>query len=221
MLLLCDNHANQKSPSGQLLVISGRYDGVAFECRGYACSTINLIGTWREQFSARPVRLPSISVTFNCSRKVISVTFTFNSPSPVQNDQGTTSPTFPFGLVSLHAGGSEGHEFNMANFRHAQTAGYGFLPGPAGSGMENTFVAQAYDAGDPGDRIGKYTSNRFFASFLLQRRGMKQQGDGDTRCLMSSLRASLTDCLRLQISSGRPRRWTRRTRAITTSRYHL
>lgn len=29
---------------------------------------------------------------------------------------------------------------------------YGFLPGPVGSGMENTFIAQAYDAGDPGNR---------------------------------------------------------------------
>ena len=66
---------------------------------------------------------------------------------------GTTSKQFPFGIVSLHAGGSEGHPFNMANFRHAQTASYGFLPGPAGSGMENTFIAQGYDAGDPGDRI--------------------------------------------------------------------
>ena len=61
----------------------------------------------------------------------------------------TTDPTFPFGLVSLAAGTSEGHGANMANFRHAQTASYGVLPGPAGSGMEKTFVAQAYDAGDP------------------------------------------------------------------------
>lgn len=40
----------------------------------------------------------------------------------------------------------------MANFRHAQTASYGFLPGPKGSGLENTFIAQAYDAADPGNR---------------------------------------------------------------------
>ena len=43
----------------------------------------------------------------------------------------------------------QGHGANMANFRHAQTASFGVLPGPAGSGMENTFIAQAYDAGDP------------------------------------------------------------------------
>lgn len=58
---------------------------------------------------------------------------------------GTTASDFPFGIVSLHAGGSEGHPYNMANFRHAQTANYGFLPGPKGSGMERTFIAQAYD----------------------------------------------------------------------------
>lgn len=40
----------------------------------------------------------------------------------------------------------------MPSFRHAQTASYGILPGPKGSGMENTFIAQAYDAGDPGIR---------------------------------------------------------------------
>jgi len=57
---------------------------------------------------------------------------------------------FPFGIVSLAAGTSEGHSANMPNFRHAQTASYGFLPGPEGSGMENTFIAQGYDAGDPG-----------------------------------------------------------------------
>ena len=65
---------------------------------------------------------------------------------------GTTDKVFPFGIVSLAAGTSEGNAQNMANFRLAQTASYGFLPGPPGSGMENTFVAQAYDAGDPGVR---------------------------------------------------------------------
>lgn len=65
---------------------------------------------------------------------------------------GTTSATFPFGIVSLAAGTSEGHGATMPVFRHAQTASYGFLPGPKGSGMESTFIAQAYDAGDPGVR---------------------------------------------------------------------
>lgn len=62
---------------------------------------------------------------------------------------GTTDKQFPFGIVSLADGTSEGHGNNMANFRLAQTASYGILPGPPGSGMERTFIAQAYDAGDP------------------------------------------------------------------------
>ena len=82
---------------------------------GYACSTLNLVTSWREQWSATA---------------------------------DTTDPTFPFGIVSLAAGTSEGHGKNMGNFRHSQTASYGFLPGPAGSGMEKTFIAQGYDAGD-------------------------------------------------------------------------
>ena len=48
------------------------------------------------------------------------------------------------GIVSLAAGTSEGNSANMPNFRHAQTASYGFLPGPPGSRMENTFIAQGY-----------------------------------------------------------------------------
>lgn len=55
---------------------------------------------------------------------------------------GTTSPSFPFGIVTLAGGTSEGCSFNMPNMRLAQTASYGILPGPVGSGMENTFVAQ-------------------------------------------------------------------------------
>jgi len=125
---------------------------------GYACSTLNLVTTWRKQWSVTP---------------------------------RTTDPTFPFGIVSLAAGTSEGSTQNMPNFRLAQTvrrriapvrsnyrpprhppslsfshnhtsafppvrctpqASYGFLPGPTGSGMEKTFIAQAYDAGDPGVR---------------------------------------------------------------------
>lgn len=36
----------------------------------------------------------------------------------------------------------------MGAMRQAQTAGYGHLPGPTDSGMENTFSAQAYDLDD-------------------------------------------------------------------------
>ena len=75
----------------------------------------------------------------------------------------TTDPVFPFGIVSLAAGTSEGHGPNMANFRHAQTASYGILPGPPGSGMEKTFVAQAYDAGDPVSNANPMYRDKMFA----------------------------------------------------------
>ena len=52
---------------------------------GYACSTKNLVSSWRKQWSVTP---------------------------------GSTDPTFPFGIVSLAAGTSEGNPQNMANFRY-------------------------------------------------------------------------------------------------------
>lgn len=60
---------------------------------------------------------------------------------------GTTDPLAPFGIVTLASSGSEGGP-HMGAMRQAQTASYGVLPGPPGSGMENTFVAQAYDLDD-------------------------------------------------------------------------
>ena len=51
---------------------------------GYACSTRNLVTSWREQWSA--------------------------------SGPDTTDPLFPFGIVSLAAGTSEGHSKNMGNF---------------------------------------------------------------------------------------------------------
>lgn len=60
---------------------------------------------------------------------------------------GTTDPMAPFGIVTLASSGSEGGP-NMGPMRYAQTASYGVLPGPQGSGMENTFLAQAYDLDD-------------------------------------------------------------------------
>lgn len=101
---------------------------------------------------------------------------------------GTTPAILPFGIVSLAAGGSEGHPGSMPVFRHAQTASYGFLPGPTGSGMENTFTAQAYDAGDPnyraqGARAGGRTWSEIDSPFqatydapFLGRQGYSGQG---------------------------------------------
>jgi hypothetical protein len=83
---------------------------------------------------------------------------------------GTTDKQFPFGIVSLADGTSEGHGHNMANFRLAQTASYGILPGPPGSGMERTFIAQAYDAGDP-----SATGHQQGAEFATTRAGQVDQ----------------------------------------------
>ena len=57
-----------------------------------------------------------------------------------------TSAVFPFGVVSLAGGTSEGHSAAMPSFRNAQTAGGGLLPSEI---MPATFVAQAYDAAEP------------------------------------------------------------------------
>ena len=60
---------------------------------------------------------------------------------------GTTDPNAPFGIVTLADSGGEG-ALGMGMMHLAQTAGHGVLPGPPGSGMENTFLAQAYDLDD-------------------------------------------------------------------------
>ena len=51
---------------------------------------------------------------------------------------GTTSPTAPFGLVSLSADASEGSA-DIASDRWAQSGGYGAVPNAA---MPNVFMAQ-------------------------------------------------------------------------------
>ena len=59
---------------------------------------------------------------------------------------GTTSPTASFGLVTLAAGGSEGHQPHISHIRWSQTGNYGVLPNEK---MPNTYLAHAYDMGDP------------------------------------------------------------------------
>lgn len=63
---------------------------------------------------------------------------------------GTTSSQAPFGVVTLAAGGSEGHDENMAGMRWSQTGNYGKLPSAA---IPNGFLAHAYDLGDPMDNL--------------------------------------------------------------------
>lgn len=57
-----------------------------------------------------------------------------------------TSSEFPFGIVSLAGGTSEGNAQNMGALRYAQSLNAGVLPT---KDIRNVFVAQAYDAGDP------------------------------------------------------------------------
>jgi len=57
-----------------------------------------------------------------------------------------TAADAPFGVTSLAAGGSEGAGQHMAAIRWAQTGNHGALPNPA---MPSTFMAHAYDIGDP------------------------------------------------------------------------
>jgi hypothetical protein len=53
------------------------------------------------------------------------------------------------GIVTLASGGSEGGS-DIGGMRWSQTANYGSAPN---TGMPNTFIAQAYDLGDPwGDK---------------------------------------------------------------------
>ena len=59
---------------------------------------------------------------------------------------GTTDEKFPIGLVTLADATDEGRPQLMRGFRWAQTAGYGTAPNPV---MENVFVAEGYDIGDP------------------------------------------------------------------------
>lgn len=84
----------------------------------------------------------------------------------------TTSPLFPVGVVSLAGGTSEGYGNNMGSFRLSQAGGTGLLPTRA---WPNTFVAQAFDSGEPGDgptaaanwhtAVGPYASRRGLAPF--------------------------------------------------------
>ena len=70
-------------------------------------------------------------------------------------EEGTTDPTAPFGLVTIAPSGSEGGGEHLSAFRWAQTANYGVLPNSA---MPNTFLAQAYDLNDPWASFGSHDS---------------------------------------------------------------
>lgn len=116
--------------------------GNVLEKSGYGCFMENLIKTWREAWSSGPV------------------------------SGGTTPASFPFGIVTLAGGTSEGHGNNMGAFRLSQAGGTGLLPNAQ---WPDTFVAQAHDLGDPGagaacaanwhDGAGAYSCQRGFGPF--------------------------------------------------------
>lgn len=73
---------------------------------------------------------------------------------------GTSAKDFPFGIVTLAGGTSEGNSNSMGAFRYAQSGntGYGWSPSSSGVGgsaggsagqLPNVFTAQAFDTGDP------------------------------------------------------------------------
>ena len=64
----------------------------------------------------------------------------------VWSASSATAAEAPFGIVTLAQGGSEGAGQHMAHMRWDQTGNFGALPNAA---MPNTFLAQAYDIGDP------------------------------------------------------------------------
>ena len=65
-------------------------------------------------------------------------------------ESGTTDPEAPFGIVSLASGGSEGHDEAIGGLRWSQSGNYGTLPNEL---MKKTFLAHAYDLGDPMDGL--------------------------------------------------------------------
>ena len=72
-------------------------------------------------------------------------------------EPGTTDPLAPFGIVSLASGGSEGGT-DIAGMRSSQTGNYGSLPS---IDMPNTFLAHAFDIGDPWQGYSELVSRSF------------------------------------------------------------
>eukprot|EP01060_Flectonema_neradi_P011037 TRINITY_DN180_c0_g1_i1.p1 TRINITY_DN180_c0_g1~~TRINITY_DN180_c0_g1_i1.p1 ORF type:complete len:608 (+),score=158.57 TRINITY_DN180_c0_g1_i1:43-1866(+) len=72
--------------------------------------------------------------------------------SVFSKEPGTTSPTAPFGLVTLAPSGTEGHP-DIGAMYVAQLGSYGDMPNAA---FPNTFYAHAFDLGDPFGNITCY-----------------------------------------------------------------
>jgi hypothetical protein len=71
----------------------------------------------------------------------------------------TTDPLAPFGIVTLASGGSEGGS-DIGGMRWSQTGNFGTLPSPD---MPKTFLAHAFDLGDPWQSNSCVTAVRILA----------------------------------------------------------
>ena len=107
----------------------------------------NLIKTWRAAFSEGS---PPASYLDKASSHDASHDAAMDAAKDGRGGGGgiaagsTTPPDFPFGIVSLAGGTSEGFSANMGAFRLAQAGGTGLLPTKA---WPNTFVAQVRRTG--------------------------------------------------------------------------
>ena len=110
----------------------------AFQCHGANSSAQN------GKDSGGPIACGSIADNTGYACMMKNLIETWREAWSVE--PGTTDKSFPFGLVSLAGGTSEGHAANMGAFRYAQTGNTGLLPNEH---MPNTFAAQAFDTGDP------------------------------------------------------------------------
>ena len=105
----------------------------AFQCHGANSSAQN------GKDSGGPIACGSIADNTGYACMMKNLIETWREAWSVE--PGTTDKSFPFGLVSLAGGTSEGHAANMGAFRYAQTGNTGLLPNEH---MPNTFAAQAF-----------------------------------------------------------------------------
>jgi len=101
----------------------------------------------------------------------------------------TTDKLFPFGIVSLAGGTSEGRSWAMPAFRNAQTAGGGLLPS---KNMPNTFIAQGFDAAEP---AGEGPGTSCELNDMTAEGGFPcKNGYGATQCASRDADASANAC---------------------------
>jgi hypothetical protein len=139
-------------PSASLLTnaLSGKGENNVFQCHGYNSTS----GGGNSGQGGGPTACGDVATDtgYACMMKNLVSTWR----TGWSDVDGTSDAEFPFGIVSLAGGTSEGHGPNMGAFRYAQTGNRGWLPSKE---MPNTFVAQAFDAGDPCSGGGQCCTN--------------------------------------------------------------